>query len=145
MPVVLASWLRSASWNRPLGSRTLVGRKQFGSDTNAKEYVQMKTCWIGIVGTGALVISAFGQNSVALQAPAIESVLVTISPDKSSIAAILEAEVALQPGPGCLLRVSEPVTRRLRTSIRLSPRRQLSCPYASRSWHVNPKRSVAAR
>jgi hypothetical protein len=73
----------------------------------------MKTCWIGIVGTGALVISAFGQNSVALQAPAIESVLVTISPDKSSIAAILEAEVALQPGPGCLLRVSEPVTRRL--------------------------------
>jgi len=68
----------------------------------------MKTCWIGILGTGALVISAFGQNSLALQAPAIESVLVSVSPDKSSIAAIREAEVALQPGPGCLLRVSEP-------------------------------------
>src|SRR5713226_3443658 len=32
-----------------------------------------------------------------------------------------------------------------RTFIRLSPRQQLSCPYAGRSWHVNPKRSVAAR
>jgi hypothetical protein len=64
-PVVLASWLRSDSWNRPLGSRTLFGRKQSGSDTNAKEHVQMKACWIGILVTGALVISAFGQNSVA--------------------------------------------------------------------------------
>ena len=52
----------------------------------------MKACWIEILVTGALVISAFGQNSVALQAPAINSVLVTVSPDKSSIAAILEAE-----------------------------------------------------
>jgi Spy/CpxP family protein refolding chaperone len=52
----------------------------------------MKACWKGILVTGALVISAFGQNSVALQAPAINSVLVTVSPDKSSIVAILEAE-----------------------------------------------------
>ena len=68
----------------------------------------MKCCWIGILGTGALVISAFGQTGVGLQAPAINSVLGTVSPDKSSITAILETEVALQPGPGCLLRVSEP-------------------------------------
>jgi hypothetical protein len=68
----------------------------------------MKACWIGILVTAALVISAFGQNSVALQRPAIDSVLVTASPDQSSIATILEAEVALQPGPGCLVRVSEP-------------------------------------
>jgi len=68
----------------------------------------MKACWIGILGTGALVISAFGQTGVRLQAPAINSVLGTVSPDKSSITAILESEVALQPGPGCLLRVSEP-------------------------------------
>ena len=68
----------------------------------------MKACWKGILVTGALMISAFGQNSVALQAPAMNSVLVTVTPDKSSIAAILETEVALQPGPGCLLRVSEP-------------------------------------
>ena len=68
----------------------------------------MKACWIGILGTGALVISAFGQTGVGLQAPAINSVLGTVSPDKSSITAILETEVALQPGPGCRLRVSEP-------------------------------------
>jgi len=68
----------------------------------------MKGCWIRILGTGALVISAFGQTDVGLQAPAIYSVLGTVSPDKSSITAILETEVALQPGPGCLLRVSEP-------------------------------------
>jgi LTXXQ motif family protein len=64
----------------------------------------MKACWIGILVTGALVISAFGQNSVALQAPAINSLLVTVSPDKSSIAAILETEVALQRGPGYLIQ-----------------------------------------
>jgi hypothetical protein len=68
----------------------------------------MKGCWIRILGTGALVISAFGQTGVGLQAPAINSVLGTVSPDKSSITAILETEVALQPGPGCLLRASEP-------------------------------------
>ena len=68
----------------------------------------MKGCWIRILGTAALVISAFGQTGVGLQAPAINSVLGTVSPDKSSITAILETEVALQPGPGCLLRVSEP-------------------------------------
>jgi hypothetical protein len=67
----------------------------------------MKACWIGILGTGALVISAFGQTGVGPQAPATNSVLGTVSPDKSSITAILENEVALQPGPGCLLRFSE--------------------------------------
>jgi len=85
----------------------------------------MKTCWIGILGTGALVISALGQNSLALQAPAIESVLVTVSPDKSSIAAIREAEVALQPGPGCLLRVSEPCASGLMRFQLLSTGRQM--------------------
>ena len=52
----------------------------------------MKACWIGILVTSALVISAFGQNSVALHVPAINSVLATVTPDKSSLAAILEAE-----------------------------------------------------
>jgi len=47
----------------------------------------MKACWIGILGAG---------------------VLVSVSPDESSIAVILDAEAALQPGPGCLLRVNEP-------------------------------------
>ena len=68
----------------------------------------MKACWMGLLGTGALLISALGQNSVALQAPAMNSVLVSVSPDRSSIAAILDAEVALQPGPGCPLRADEP-------------------------------------
>jgi hypothetical protein len=60
----------------------------------------MKGCWIRILGTGALVISAFGQTGVGLQAPAINSVLGSVSPDKSSITAIPEAEVALLPVTG---------------------------------------------
>ena len=68
----------------------------------------MKGCWIGILGTGALVISAFGQNGVGPQTTATHSVLGTVSPDNSSIAAILEPQVALSAGPGYLIQVSEP-------------------------------------
>src|SRR5882724_11002133 len=68
----------------------------------------MKGCWMGIVGTGALVISAFGQNGVRLQAPAINTAVETVSPDNSSSATILEPQVALSPGPGHLVQVGEP-------------------------------------
>ena len=68
----------------------------------------MKGCWIGILGTSALLTSAFGQNGVGLQAPAINTVLGTVSSDNSSIAAILEPQVALSAGPGYLIQVSEP-------------------------------------
>jgi len=68
----------------------------------------MKCCWIGILGTGALVISAFGQNSVGPQTTATHSVLGSVSPDDSSIAAILEPQVVLSPRPGYLIQVSEP-------------------------------------
>jgi hypothetical protein len=42
----------------------------------------MKGCWIGILGTSALVISAFGQNGVGPQALATNSRLGVVSPDK---------------------------------------------------------------
>jgi hypothetical protein len=42
----------------------------------------MKACWIGILGTGALVISASGQNGVGPQALATNARLGTVSPDK---------------------------------------------------------------
>ena len=67
----------------------------------------MKGCWIGIVGTAALVISAFGQNGVGLQAPAINTAVAIVSSDNSSIVAILELRVSL-PGPCYLIQVSEP-------------------------------------
>jgi len=73
----------------------------------------MKGCWIGILATSALLTSAFGQNGISLQAPAINTVLGTVAPDKSSIAAILEAEITLQPGPGYLVQVGEPRASRL--------------------------------
>ncbi len=68
----------------------------------------MKGCWIGIVGTAALVISAFGQNGVGLQAPAINTAVAIVSSDNSSIAAILGPRVSLSVGPGHLMQVSEP-------------------------------------
>jgi hypothetical protein len=68
----------------------------------------MKVCWIGMLGTGALVISAFGQNGVGPQTTATHGVLGTVSPDNSSIAAILDPQVALSVGPGYLVQVSEP-------------------------------------
>ena len=68
----------------------------------------MKGCWIGIVGTAALVISAFGQNGVGLQASAFNTAVATVSPDNSSIAAILGPRVSLSVGPGHLMQVSEP-------------------------------------
>ena len=55
----------------------------------------MNGYWIGILGTGALVISAFGQNGVGLQASTTNSVFGAVSPDKSSIAEIMEAKAAL--------------------------------------------------
>ena len=67
----------------------------------------MKGCWIGIVGTAALVISAFGQNGVGLQAPAINTAVAIVSSDNSSIVAILELRVSL-PGPCYLIQVGEP-------------------------------------
>ena len=67
----------------------------------------MKGCWIGIVGTTALVISAFGQNGVGLQAPAINTAVAIVSSDNSSIVAILELRVSL-PGPCYLIQVGEP-------------------------------------
>ena len=68
----------------------------------------MKGCWIGIVATAALAISAFGQNGVGLQASAINTAVATVSPDNSSIAAILGPRVSLSVGPGHLMQVSEP-------------------------------------
>ena len=68
----------------------------------------MKGCWIGIVGTAALVISAFGQNGVGLQAPAINTAVAIVSSDNSSIVAILELRVSL-PGPCYLIQVGEPL------------------------------------
>jgi hypothetical protein len=68
----------------------------------------MKGCWIRILGTGVLVISAFGQNGAGPQTGASHGVLGTVSPDNSSIAAILEPQVALSVGPGNLVQVSEP-------------------------------------
>jgi hypothetical protein len=67
----------------------------------------MKGCWMVIVGTGALVISALGQNGVRLQAPAINAAVAIVSPDKSSITANFEPQV-LPPEPGCLIQVGEP-------------------------------------
>ena len=68
----------------------------------------MKGCWIGILGTGALVISAFGQSGVGPQTTVTHSVPGTVSHDNSSIAATLEPQVALSPGRDCLLQVGEP-------------------------------------
>lgn len=48
----------------------------------------MRDFWIGLLTTATLVISAFGQNSIGLQAPAINSVTGTVSPDKSSSAEV---------------------------------------------------------
>jgi len=67
----------------------------------------MKGCWIRIVGTAALVISAFGQNGVGLQAPAINTAVAIVSSDNSSIVAILKLRVSL-PGPCYLIQVGEP-------------------------------------
>ena len=55
----------------------------------------------------ALVISAFGQNGVGLQASAINTAVATVSPDNSSIAAILEPQVS-SPGSCYLIQVGEP-------------------------------------
>jgi hypothetical protein len=68
----------------------------------------MKACWIGILGTGALVISAFGQNSVALRPSGLNSVLVSVSPDRSRIATARDVDLGFQPDSGCFLRVREP-------------------------------------
>jgi Spy/CpxP family protein refolding chaperone len=68
----------------------------------------MKGCWIGMFGTGALVISAFGQNGVGLQPPAVNTVVAIVSSDNSSRATILEPQVALSPEPGHLIQVGEP-------------------------------------
>jgi hypothetical protein len=68
----------------------------------------MKGCWIGIVGTGALVISAFGQDGVGLQAPDITTVVAIVSSDSSSCATILEPQVALSLRAGYLIQVGEP-------------------------------------
>ena len=68
----------------------------------------MKGCWIGILATSALLTSAFGQNGIGLQAPAINTVPGTVSSDNSTIAAILGPQVALSAGPGYLIQVSEP-------------------------------------
>jgi hypothetical protein len=68
----------------------------------------MKGCWIGILATSALLTSAFGQNGVGLQALAITNVRRAISSDNSTIAAILEPQVALSPGQGYLIQVGEP-------------------------------------
>ena len=73
----------------------------------------MKGCWIGVLALGALVTSAFGQNSIGLRPPAINSVLETVSPDESSIAAILEGRAALPLGPDCLSQPDEPYALRL--------------------------------
>ncbi len=43
----------------------------------------MKGCWIGILGTGALVISAFGQSGVGPQTTVTHSVPGTVSHDNS--------------------------------------------------------------
>lgn len=48
----------------------------------------MKDFWIGLLATATLVISAFGQKSIGLQAPAINSVTGAVSPDKSSSAEV---------------------------------------------------------
>jgi hypothetical protein len=48
----------------------------------------MRDFWIGLLATATLVISAFGQNSIGLQALAINSVMGTVSPDKSSSAEV---------------------------------------------------------
>jgi hypothetical protein len=44
----------------------------------------MRNFWIGLLATATLTISAFGQNSIGLQAPAMNSVMDTVAPDKSS-------------------------------------------------------------
>jgi len=68
------------------GLRTPVGRNQFGADANAKENVQVNGYWIGILGTGALVISAFGPET-ALACKLLRPIAFfgAVSPDKSSI------------------------------------------------------------
>ena len=48
----------------------------------------MRDFWIGVLATATLVISAFCQNSIGLQAPAINSVMGIVSPDKSSSAEV---------------------------------------------------------
>jgi hypothetical protein len=67
----------------------------------------MKGCWIGIVGTAALVISALGQNGVGLQPPAINTAVAIVSSDNSSVVAILEPQVS-SPAPCYLIQVGEP-------------------------------------
>jgi hypothetical protein len=67
----------------------------------------MKGCWIGIVGTASLVISAFGQNGVGLRAHAINTAVAIVSSDNSSIVAIPGPRVS-SPGPGYFIPVSEP-------------------------------------
>jgi hypothetical protein len=68
----------------------------------------MKGCWIGILANGVLVISAFGQNGVGPQTIVTHTVLGTVSPDNSTIAAILKPQMALSAGPGYLIQVGEP-------------------------------------
>jgi len=46
----------------------------------------MRDFWIGLLASATLVISAFGQDSIGLQAPAMNSVMGTVAPDKSSSA-----------------------------------------------------------
>jgi len=65
------------------------------------------SCWIGILATSALLTSAFGQDGIGLQAPAINTVPGTASSDNSTVAAILEPQVGLSPGPGYLIQIGE--------------------------------------
>ena len=55
---------------------------------NAAEYVQMRDFWIGVLATVILIIPAFGQNSIGLQAPAISCSAGTVALDKSDIAEV---------------------------------------------------------
>jgi hypothetical protein len=64
----------------------------------------VKGYWIGILGTGALVVSAFGQNGVRLQALAINTGVAIVSSDNSSRATILEPQVELSPGPSHVIQ-----------------------------------------
>jgi hypothetical protein len=68
----------------------------------------MKGFCLGIVGTGAMVISAFGQNGVGLQAPAINTAASIVSSDTSNSATALEPQVELSPGPDHLVQIGEP-------------------------------------
>ncbi len=59
----------------------------------------MKDYWIGLLVTATLVISAVGQNSIGLQAPAINSVMGTVSPDKSTSAEVQSSGDTLVVSP----------------------------------------------